>query len=62
MEEHLLNYRITQSRLLYVMTISDLNHIGMVKVGEVIVDNDVADDGDLDHLKEAVTKSLMERK
>lgn len=60
--EHL-KYRITQSRLLYVMTIpGDLSYMGKVKVGEVIVDNEVADDGDMGRLIKAVVKSLKGRK
>ena len=38
-----IKYTITQSRLLYVLTINDRKHANLLKVGEVFVDNDVAD-------------------
>lgn len=38
-----MRYTITQSRLLYVMTIDDRKHEGLLKIGEVFVDNDIAD-------------------
>lgn len=41
-----MEYRITQSRLLYVMTIDDRKHEGLLKIGEVFVDNCVADSPD----------------
>ena len=39
-----MKYIITQSRLLYVLSINDRKHTGLLKVGEVFVNNDVADD------------------
>lgn len=36
-------YTITQSRLLYVLSINDRIHRGLLKIGEVFVDNEVAD-------------------
>lgn len=36
-------YTITQSRLLYVLSINDRIHRGLLKIGEVFVDNKVAD-------------------
>ena len=38
-----IKYTITQSRLLYVLTINDRKHANLLKVGEVFVDNEVAD-------------------
>ena len=53
-----MKYTVTQSRLLFVMTIDDAKHKGLVKIGEVFVDNDVANQGDSSKLKEAVCQEL----
>ena len=39
-----MKYTITQSRLLYVLSINDRKHANLLKVGEVFVDNEIADD------------------
>lgn len=56
-----MKYTITQSRLLYVMTIDDRKHNGLVKVGEVFVDNDVAETGDTQLYNKAVREILDKR-
>ncbi len=38
-----MRYTITQSRLLYVLSINDRKHQGLLKIGEVFVDNEVAE-------------------
>jgi len=56
-----INYRITQSRLLYVLTINDRKHANLLKVGEVFVDNNVADNPDKQVLCNAVRDILDKR-
>lgn len=56
-----MKYTITQSRLLYVMTIDDRKHNGLVKAGEVFVDNDVAETGDTQLYNKAVREILDKR-
>ncbi|MCQ2148175.1 MAG: DEAD/DEAH box helicase family protein, partial [Bacteroidales bacterium] len=56
-----MEYRITQSRLLYVMTIDDRKHEGLLKIGEVFVDNDVADNPNVQSLEKAVRQELDKR-
>lgn len=56
-----MEYRITQSRLLYVMTIDDRKHKGLLKIGEVFVDNNVADNPDKQFLAKAVREELDKR-
>lgn len=52
-------YTITQSRLLYVLSINDRIHRGLLKIGEVFVDNEIADNPSR-HAK-AVLEILNER-
>ena len=56
-----IKYTITQSRLLYVLTISDRKHANLLKVGEVFVDNDVADIPNKQVLFKAVREVLDKR-
>lgn len=56
-----MKYTITQSRLLYVMTIDDRKHNGLLKVGEVFVDNDVADSHDKQLYNKVVREILDQR-
>ena len=56
-----MKYTITQSRLLYVMTINDRKHQGLLKVGEVFVDNEVADNPSKQVLAKAVRDILDKR-
>lgn len=56
-----MNYTITQSRLLYVMSIDDRKHKGLLKIGEVFVGNKVADSPDLSVLAKAVRDVLDKR-
>lgn len=56
-----MNYIITQSRLLYIMSIDDRKHKGLLKVGEVFVDNDVADSNDMQEYDHAVRGILDKR-
>ncbi|MCF0187505.1 MAG: hypothetical protein HUJ98_13590, partial [Bacteroidaceae bacterium] len=56
-----MKYTITRSRLLFVMTIGDTKHKGLVKVGEVFVDNEVANQGDASKLMKAVRQELGNR-
>ena len=49
-----IKYTITQSRLLYVLTINDRKHANLLKVGEVFVDNEVADNPNKQVLFKAV--------
>ena len=56
-----IKYTITQSRLLYVLTISDRKHANLLKVGEVFVDNDVADNPNKQVLFKAVREVLDKR-
>lgn len=55
----MIKYTITQSRLLYVLSINDRKHKGLLKVGEVFVDNDVA--ASADKLSDAVRGILDNR-
>ena len=56
-----IKYTITQSRLLYVLTINDRKHANLLKVGEVFVDNDVADIPNKQVLFKAVREVLDKR-
>lgn len=56
-----MKYIITQSRLLYVLSIDDRKHNGLLKVGEVFVDNEVADNPDRQVLGKAVREILDNR-
>lgn len=56
-----IKYTITQSRLLYVLSQSDRKHKGLLKVGEVFVDNDVADNDDETALAKVVREALKDR-
>lgn len=56
-----IKYTITQSRLLYVLTINDRKHANLLKVGEVFVDNDVADNPNKQVLFKAVRDVLDKR-
>ena len=56
-----IKYTITQSRLLYVLTINDRKHANLLKVGEVFVDNDVADNPNKQVLFKAVREVLDKR-
>ena len=51
-----IKYTITQSRLLYVLTINDRKHANLLKVGEVFVDNEVADSPNKQVLFKAVCR------
>ena len=56
-----IKYTITQSRLLYVLTISDRKHANLLKIGEVFVDNEVADNPNKQVLYKAVRDVLDKR-
>ncbi len=56
-----IKYTITQSRLLYVLTISDRKHANLLKIGEVFVDNEVADNPNKQVLFKAVRDILDKR-
>lgn len=56
-----IKYTITQSRLLYVLTINDRKHANLLKVGEVFVDNEVADNPNKQVLFKAVREVLDKR-
>ena len=56
-----IKYTITQSRLLYVLTINDRKHANLLKVGEVFVDNEVADNPNKQVLFKAVRDVLDKR-
>lgn len=56
-----MKYTITQSRLLYVMSINDRKHQNLLKVGEVFVDNAVADNPSKQVLGQAVRNVLDKR-
>lgn len=56
-----MKYTITQSRLLYVLSMEDRTHRGYLKIGEVFVDNNVADDEDDQHRCKAVRDILDKR-
>ena len=53
-----IDFPITQSRLLYVYSIDDRKHKGLLKVGEVFTDNTTADNADAQELSKAVRKIL----
>lgn len=53
-----IDFPITQSRLLYVYSIDDRKHKGLLKVGEVFTDNTTADNADTQELSKAVRKIL----
>lgn len=54
------DYRVTESRLLYAYVINDKAHRGLIKVGDVFVKNDAADGGP-EELKQAVRAKLQGR-
>ena len=56
-----MNYKITQSRLLYVLSINDRKHQNLLKVGEVFVDNEVADSQSKQEFAKAVRAELDKR-
>lgn len=56
-----IKYTITQSRLLYVLSINDRKHQNLLKVGEVFVDNEVADNPNKQELSKAVREALDSR-
>ncbi|MCI6337276.1 MAG: Eco57I restriction-modification methylase domain-containing protein [Prevotella sp.] len=56
-----MKYKITQSRLLYVLSINDRKHQNLLKVGEVFVDNEVADSPSKPELAKAVRTELDKR-
>lgn len=56
-----MKYKITQSRLLYVMSIDDRKHKGLLKVGEVFVDNEIADSNDKQLYNNAIREILDSR-
>ena len=56
-----MKYTITKSRLLYVLSINDRQHQGLLKIGEVFVDNDIADTPNPQELKEIVYVELKDR-
>lgn len=56
-----MKYTITKSRLLYVLSINDRQHQGLLKIGEVFVDNDIADTPNPQELKEIVYAELKDR-
>lgn len=57
-----MKYNITKSRLLYVYTIADTKHRGLLKVGEVLVSNETAKLGDMSQLMRAVREVIDKRK
>lgn len=56
-----MRYTITQSRLLYVLSINDRKHQGLLKIGEVFVDNDIAASPNRQELGKAVRAVLDAR-
>lgn len=56
-----MRYTITQSRLLYVLSINDRKHQGLLKIGEVFVDNDIANSPNRQELGKAVRAVLDAR-
>lgn len=56
-----MRYTITQSRLLYVLSINDRKHQGLLKIGEVFVDNEIADSKNNQELGKAVRAVLNAR-
>ena len=56
-----MRYAITQSRLLYVLSINDRKHQGLLKIGEVFVDNEIADSKNSQEFGKAVRAVLDAR-
>ena len=56
-----MRYTITQSRLLCVLSINDRKHKGLLKIGEVFVDNEIADSKSSQELGKAVRAVLDAR-
>ena len=56
-----MRYAITQSRLLYVLSIDDRKHQGLLKIGEVFVDNEIADSKNSQEFGKAVRAVLDAR-
>ena len=56
-----MKYTITQSRLLYVLSIDDRKHNNLLKVGEVFVDNEVAETNNKQTYSKAVRDILDKR-
>ena len=56
-----MKYTITQSRLLYVLSQGDRKHQGLLKIGEVFVDDDIADSHSSQELGKAVRAVLDAR-
>lgn len=56
-----IDFPITQSRLLYVYSINDRKHKGLLKVGEVFTDNATADNRNKQELGKVVRKILERR-
>ena len=56
-----MRYTITQSRLLYVLSQNDRKHQGLLKIGEVFVDNEIADNTSRQELGKAVRQVLDAR-
>lgn len=56
-----MKYTITQSRLLYVLSQNDRKHQGLLKIGEVFVDNEIADSKNSQELGKAVRAVLDAR-
>ena len=57
----MMRYTITQSRILYVLSINDRTHKDLLKIGEVFVDNEVADQPSRQALAKAVREVLDAR-
>ncbi len=56
-----MRYTITQSRLLYVLSQNDRKHQGLLKIGEVFVDNEVVDEPNHQAWAKAVREVLDAR-
>lgn len=56
-----MRYTIIQSRLLYVLSQNDRKHQGLLKIGEVFVDNEIADSKNSQELGKAVRAVLDAR-
>ena len=56
-----MKYTITQSRLLYAYSLDDRIHDGLIKVGDVLVDNEIVDSGDKSLMEDAVKEILSQR-
>ncbi len=56
-----MRYTITQSRLLYVLSQNDRKHQGLLKIGEVFVDNEVVDEPNRQAWAKAVREVLDAR-